>query len=99
MANLSLVGVSSMVKVLCRSIPSGFHVEQFINLSIENMVLSNCSGYGNATMHLATGSKVSLEHVTITNTSGYNATGLQALDVVGSIVTNCPYFRGTVPLF
>ena len=73
-----------MVKVLCRSIPSGFHIEQFINLSIEKMVLSNCSGYGNATVHLATGSEVSLEHVTITNTSGDNATGPQALDVVGS---------------
>lgn len=49
------------------------------------MALSNCSGYENATLHLATGSEASLEHFTITNASGYDATGIRAIDVMGSL--------------
>ena len=95
-ANLSLVsGASLGVKILCKSISSGFHIKQFINLSVKNIELSNCSGYGNATMHLATGSEVSLDHITITNTSGYDASGVRAIDVVGSLsISNFTSMQG-----
>ena len=41
-ANLSMIGVSSRVKILCVSLPSGFHIEEFVGLNIENMTILNC---------------------------------------------------------
>ena len=61
-ANLSLVGTSPGVEIIGKSIPSGFQVEEFAVLNIENMALFNCSGFGNATLHLVTGLNVSLDN-------------------------------------
>ena len=83
-ANLSLVGAGSGVEILCMSLPSGFHIEEFIGVKIENMVISYCNtGPGNA-VELVNGSEVTIDHVTIANCSGYNCNGLWAEEVVGS---------------
>ena len=78
-ANVSLIGVSFGVEILCMSIPSGFHVEGFSRLSFENMTLSSCSGGENVAIYLGTGSDVSLNNVMVRI-----ARGLQAVDVFGS---------------
>ena len=84
MANLSLVGAGSGVEILCVSLPSGFHIEEFVGVKIENMVISNCNvGPGNA-FEIVNGSEVTIDHVTLSNCSGYDCTGLWAEEVVGS---------------
>ena len=55
-ANLSLVGLSSGVEILCKSVPSGFHVEKFMGFNIEKMALTNCTGSGNTSLSLMNGS-------------------------------------------
>ena len=58
-ANLSLVGNSSRVKIFCVSLPSGFHIEEFVGLNIENMtILNNYYSETNSSMYLGTGSDV-----------------------------------------
>ena len=60
--NLSLVrlssgvGLSSGVEILCKSVPSGFHVEKFMGFNIEKMALTNCTGSGNTSLSLMNGS-------------------------------------------
>ena len=81
MANLSLVGLSSGVEILCKSVPSGFHVETFIWLNIERMAITNCTGSENISLSLWSGLDMSLNNVTI---SGYDTIGLAATNVVGT---------------
>ena len=84
-ANLSLVGAGSGVEILCMSLPSGFHFEEFIGVKIENMVISYCRAWPrNASVELVKGSEVTIDHVTISNCSGYDCTGLWAERVAGS---------------
>lgn len=79
--NLSLVGNSPGVKILCKtSLPAGFRFVEFIGLSIENITFSNCGGSETALL-LYNGSEASLDYVTI---SGYSSMGLAAENVVGS---------------
>ena len=67
------------------SLSSGFHIEEFIEVKIENMVISYCSaGPRNASVELVNGSEVTIDHVTISNCSGDDCTGLWAEEVVGS---------------
>ena len=72
-ANLSLVGASSGVEILCMgSLPSGFRFEEFIGVKIENVVISYCrSGSRNAGIELVNGSGVIIDHVTISNSIQY----------------------------
>ena len=84
-ANLSLVGAGSGAGILCMSLPSGFHIEEFIGVKVENMVIYYCSaGPRNAAVELVNGSEVTIDHVTISNCSGDDCTGLWAEEVVGS---------------
>ena len=84
-ANLSLVGASYGVEILCMSLPSEFHIEEFIRVKIENMVISyRSAGSRNASFELVNGSEVTIDHVTISNCSGDPCTGLWAEEVVGS---------------
>ena len=78
-ANLSLVGLSSEVEILCKSDPSGFHVETFVRLNIEMMAITNCTGPENISLSLWNGLDMSLNDVTI---SGYDTIGLAATNVV-----------------
>ena len=83
-ANLSLVGVSSGVEIqiICKAVPSGFCVEDFMGLNIENMTISNCAGPKNPAISLSTGSDVSLKHVIITS----NNHALVATNVLGAFL-------------
>ena len=78
-ANLSLVGAGYRVEIVCMSLPSGFHIEDFIGVKIENIAISYCSS-----VELVNGSEVTIDHVTISNCSGDICTGLWAEEVVGS---------------
>ena len=80
-ANLSLVGLSSGVDILCKSDPSGFHVETFVRLDIERMAITNCTGSEKISLSLWSGLDMSLNDVTI---SGYDTIGLAATNVVGN---------------
>ena len=93
-ANLSLVGLSSGVDILCKSVPSGFYVEKFMGFNIEKMALTNCTGTGNAPLSLMNGSDVSLKGVTI-KPSGGDADGLVATNVLGVF----SIFNSTLPSF
>ncbi len=90
-ANLSLVGLSSGVEVLCKSVPSGFRFEEFIGLNIENLAITNCSGSDNTSLSLLNGSDVTLNRVTIT---GHNADELMATNVVGDFSVHASAFLG-----
>ena len=80
-ANLSLVGISSEVEILCKSIPSEFHVETFVRLNIEMMSITNCTGSENISpLSLWSGLDMSLNDVTI---SGNDTVRLAATNVVG----------------
>ena len=72
MANLSLVGLSSGVEILCKSVPSGFHVEKFMEFNIENMAITSCtrSEIIRAFLSLLNGSGVRLKYITINMTLG-----------------------------
>ena len=52
-ANLSLVGLSSGVEIVCKSVPSGFHVETFTEFNIENMAITSCTRSENAFLSLS----------------------------------------------
>ena len=80
MANLSLVGLSSGVEILCKSVPSGFHVETFVRLNIEMMAITNCTGSEKISLSLLSGLDMSLNTVAI---SGYDTIGLVATNVLG----------------
>ena len=73
-ANLSLVGLSSGVEILCKSVPSGFHVEIFIEFNIENMAITSCTRSENASLSLLNGADIRLKYL---NMSGsYVATNV-----------------------
>ena len=94
-ANLSLVGASPGVEIIGKSVPSGFQVEEFAVLNIENMALFNCSGFGNATLHLVTGLNVSLDNLTIGPLVDDNGSGITATNVVGLFsFVNTTFFSG-----
>ena len=61
-ANLSLVGLSSGVEILCKSVPSGFHVETFIEFNIENMAITSCTRSENTFLSLLNGADVRLKY-------------------------------------
>ena len=85
-ANLSLVGAvshSGAVKILGKAVPSGFHIEDFSHLSVENLAIYNCSGPENNTLSLLSGSDVTLNHIAVFNSSGNGGSGLVAMDIVG----------------
>ena len=84
--NLTLVGVSSGVKILCNSPQSGLTVEEFRYLSVENLTFSECSHKPNVSaVILDAGSEQSLNHVTISKTSSDSEyTGLSVNNVTGS---------------
>ena len=70
-ANLSLVGAGSGVEILCMSLPSGFHIEEFIGVKVENMVIYYCgAGPRNAAVELVNGSEVMIDHLTVFRGSG-----------------------------
>ena len=64
--NLSLAGFSSGVEILCKSVPSGFHVETFIEFNIENMAITSCTRSENAYLSLLNGSDVRLKYFNMT---------------------------------
>ena len=97
-ANLSLVGASSGVEILCMSLPSGFHIEEFIGVKIENMVISYCcAGPRNVTVELVNGSEVMIDHLSVSSGSGAHCTVLWVEDVVGSLsIINLIVYRGNL---
>ena len=90
-ADLSLVGAdSSGVKIVCKSLPSGFHVEEFASLIMANMsITSSCgSGVECATVLLVTGNEATLDQITM---SGIQV--LVAANIVGSFaISNSNFF-------
>ena len=94
-ANLSLVGAGSGVEVFCMPLSSGFRIEEFVGVKIENMVISYCcAGPRNAAVEIVNGSEVTIDHVTISNSSGDNCTGLLVEEVVGSFsILNSIFMR------
>ena len=91
-ANLSMVGASSRVKIVCVSLPSGFHIEEFVGLNIEKMTILNCrENSSGSSVYLKTGSEASFNSVNISNI-GDDVTGLTAVDVVGTfVVSDCSF--------
>ena len=89
-ANLSLVGANSGVEILCMSLPSGFCIEEFIGVKIENMAISNCAEARNAAVELLNGSEVIVDHLIVSN-----STGLLVEDVVGSFSILNSIFMGS----
>ena len=92
--NLTLVGASSGVEILCHSPQSGLSVEEFHFLAVENITISQCSHdpYLSA-VFLDTGSDLSLNHVMISKSSsdrGY--TGLSVSNVTGSFLIRNSFF-------
>ena len=62
-ANLSLVGLSSGVEILCKSVPSGFYVKKFMEFNIEIMAITSCTrSEKNAFLSLLNGSDVHLKY-------------------------------------
>ena len=86
--NLTLIGASSGVKILCHSPQSGLTVEEFRYLSVEYLTFTECSHKPNVSaVVLDTGSELSLNHVTISKSSSgseYMYTGLSVNNVTGS---------------
>ena len=84
--NLTLVGASSGVEILCHSPQSGLTVEEFHFLSVENLTFSECSHKPNVSaVILDTGSELRLNHVTISKSSSDSEyTGLSVNNVTGS---------------
>ena len=83
-ANLSMVGNSSGVKIRCGPLPSGFHIEGFVGLNITNMSITNCKEKKGSAVHLETGSEVSLNGITISSAEVDSGTGLAAVSVAGT---------------
>ena len=90
-ANLSLASMhQDSSQVVCGSASAGFFVENFVDLSVENLSFLNCGAdhleYRGAFI-LASGSGLIFNHVTTFNTSGYD---IAALSVeADSSITNC----------
>ena len=89
--NLTLVGASSGVKILCNSPQSGLTVEQFRYLTIENLTFSECiymlntSKPTSSAIFLGNGSEVSLNRIALfKNTSVPEFKGLLVKNVTGS---------------
>ena len=92
-ANLSLVGLSSGVEILCKSVPSGFHVEKFMGFNIGNMTITNCTGSEEKQISLLNGSDATLMYVTI----DISADGLTATNVLGTfIISSSTFFSSQV---
>ena len=89
-ANLSLVGDTSRVKIICGSLPSGFHIEEFVGLNIENMTILNCRETNCSSIYLETGSDVSFKCVNLSSNLSsdlwYKALMLTTVNVVGTFV-------------
>ena len=87
--NLTLIGASSGVKILCHSPQSGLTVEEFRYLSVEYLTFTECSHKPNVSaVFLDTGSELSLNHVTISKSSSgseYMYTGLSVNNVTGLV--------------
>ena len=86
--NLSLVGASPGVEILCVSPQHGLLVKDFTGLNISNLTISYCSG-----LYLVLGSEVRLDYVALSNTFGVGGTaGLMAIDVVGLLsISDCTF--------
>ena len=97
-ANLSLVGNSSRVKILCVSLPSGFHIEEFVGLNIENMTIFNCSEK-NSSIYLGTGSDVSFKCVNLSSnlSSDLRYKAVTTVNVVGTFVVSDSSFLAHSP--
>ena len=93
--NLTLIGASSGVKILCHSLQSGLIVKEFRYLSVENLTFSECSHKPNVSaVVLDTGSELSLNHVTISKTSSDSEyTGLSVNNVTGSFSIRSSVFH------
>ena len=89
-ANLSLVGDTSRVKIICGSLPSGFHIEEFVGLNIENMTILNCRETNCSSIYLETGSDVSFKCVNLSSNLSsdlwHEALMLTTVNVVGTFV-------------
>ena len=104
-SNLSLVGNSSRVKILCVSLPSGFHIEEFVGLNIENMTILNCRETNSSSIYLGTGSDVSFKCVTLTSNISsnlprdqwYTIITLTTVNVVGTFVVSDSSFLAYSP--
>ena len=92
--NLTLVGVSSGVKILCNSPQSGLTVEEFRYLSVEYLTFSECSHKPNVSaVVLDTGSELRLNHVAISKSSSDSEyTGLLVYNVTGSFSIHSSVF-------
>ena len=101
-ANLSMVGASSRVKILCVTMPSGFHIEEFVSLNIENMTILNCREK-NSSIYLGAGSDVSFKCVNLssnlsTSDLWYKAViTLTTVNVVGTFVVSDSSFLAYSP--
>ena len=90
-ANLSLVGASPGVEIICK----GYIIlEQFTTLNIENMVLLRYGGYRDPPVYLNGGENAFMNNVTILKTLERNdVVGIMATDVAGSFsVLNSTFF-------
>ena len=104
-SNLSLVGNSSRVMILCVSLPSGFHIEEFVGLNIENMTILNCRETNSSSIYLGTGSDVSFKCVTLTSNISsnlprdqwYTIITLTTVNVVGTFVVSDSSFLAYSP--
>ena len=87
-ANLSLEGLSSGVEILCKSVPSGFHVEKFMEFNIENMAITSCTRSENirAFLSLLNGSGVRLKYIMMNMSGSFRSSqyDLLATNVLGT---------------
>ena len=91
-ANLSMIGNSSRVTVLCVSLPSGFYIEEFTRLNIENLNFLHCIENSGSSVHLETGSEVRLKSIRISSAEMNSARGLTAVNVVGTfMLVDCTF--------
>ena len=91
-ANLSMVGNSCRVTVLCVSLPSGFYIEEFTRLNIENLNFLHCIENSGSSVHLETGSEVRLKNIRISSAEMNSARGLTAVNVVGTFtLADCTF--------
>ena len=103
MANLSLVGDTSRVKIICGSLPSGFHIEEFAGLNIENMTILNCRETNGSSIYLETGSDVSFKCVNLSSNLSSPSTmwnevlALTTVNVVGTFVVSDSSFLAYSP--
>ena len=93
-ANLSLVGASPGVEILCNpSVDTGFAFQEFSRINVENLALANCSGNDDIAVSLKTGSELNISRFMIS--SSY-AMAITATNVVGLFsVTNSTFLAPT----